>query len=175
MIWVNGVVVGSQYGLGQVCFYFLLVGLLYVGVNRVVINVLDIYGDGGLVGFVDVYVVYLDDGMCIVLDVFWQYCVVFGVVVLFFVLWQVVVGLLMFYNGMIVLLGNYGMCGMLWYQGEFNIVDGLVYVVKLCSLCEDWCSWFGVWMLLLVVQLVGYGVLFVVLVESGWVQVCEVQ
>lgn len=53
------------------CFYFLLVGLLYVGVNRVVINVLDIYGDGGLVGFVDVYVVYLDDGMCIVLDVFW--------------------------------------------------------------------------------------------------------
>lgn len=174
VIWVNGVVVGSQYGVGERC-YLLLCGLLKVGFNVIVVNVLDIYGEGGLVGFVKVYGLQFDDGEWVVLQGLWKYWVVLGQQVLLFVFWQVVIGLLMLYNGMIVLFGGFGLCGMLWYQGELNIGDGVVYVVWLCVLCDDWWCQFGVCMLLLFVQLVSYGQLLVVLVDSGWVQVCEVQ
>lgn len=175
MTWVNGVAVGSQYGPGQARSYPLPAGLLHVGVNRVLINVLDTYGDGGLAGPADAHAVHLDDGTRIVLDAPWQYRAAPGAAAPPPAPWQAAAGLSTLYNGMIAPLGNYGMRGMLWYQGESNTADGPAYAAKLRSLREDWRSRFGARMPLLVVQLAGYGAPPVAPAESGWAQVREAQ
>lgn len=175
MTWVNGVAVGSQYGPGQARSYPLPAGLLHVGVNKVLINVLDTYGDGGLAGPADAHAVHLDDGTRIVLDAPWQYRAAPGAAAPPPAPWQAAAGLSTLYNGMIAPLGNYGMRGMLWYQGESNTADGPAYAAKLRSLREDWRSRFGARMPLLVVQLAGYGAPPVAPAESGWAQVREAQ
>jgi len=175
MTWVNGVAVGSQYGPGQARSYPLPAGLLHVGANRVVINVLDTYGDGGLAGPADAHAVHLDDGTRIVLDAPWQYRAAPGAAAPPPAPWQAAAGLSTLYNGMIAPLGKYGMRGMLWYQGESNTADGPAYAAKLRSLREDWRSRFGARMPLLVVQLAGYGAPPVAPAESGWAQVREAQ
>lgn len=175
MTWVNGVAVGSQYGPGQARSYALPAGLLHVGANTVVINVLDTYGDGGLAGPANAPAVHLDDGTRIALDARWQYRAAPGAQAPPPAPWHAATGLSTLYNGMIAPLGNYGVRGMLWYQGESNTADGPAYAAKLRSLRDDWRSRFGAQTPLLVVQLAGYGLPPVAPGESGWAQVREAQ
>src|SRR5690606_22113032 len=84
-------------------------------------------------------------------------------------------GLATLFNGMIAPLGNPGLRGMLWYQGESNTGDGAAYAMRLRALRDDWRMRFGQRMPLLVVQLAGYGMPPSAPAESGWAQVREAQ
>ena len=175
MTWVNGVVVGSQYGAGDARRYRLPTGLLKVGTNTVVINVLDTYSEGGLAGPTSAHAVRLDDGTRIILDAPWRYRVAPGDDAPPLAPWQAATGLATLYNGMIAPLGNPGLRGMLWYQGESNTGDGAAYAMRLRALRDDWRMRFGQRMPLLVVQLAGYGMPPSAPTESGWAQVREAQ
>ena len=175
MTWVNGVAVGSQYGAGEARRYPLPNGLLQAGSNTVVINVLDTYGDGGLSGPASAHGLRFDDGTRVGLDSPWQYRIAPGGQAPPLAPWHAATGLSTLYNGMIAPLGNYGLRGMLWYQGESNTADGAAYAALLRTLRDDWRSQFGRQMPLLVVQLAGYGLPPVAPVESGWAQVREAQ
>lgn len=175
MTWVNGVSVGSQYGPGEARSYALPAGLLHAGVNTVVVNVLDTYGEGGLAGPTRAHAVHLDDGTRVVLDAAWQYRAATGAPAPPLAPWHAATGLSTLYNGMIAPLGNTGLRGMLWYQGESNTGDGPAYAGRLRGLRDDWRNRFGATLPLLVVQLAGYGPPPTAPVDSGWAQVREAQ
>jgi sialate O-acetylesterase len=173
--WVNGVAVGSQNAPGDPRSYPLPPGLLKAGINSVVVNVLDTWGDGGLAGPAQAHALQLDDGTRIVLDAPWWYRAAPGDPTPPLAPWHAASGLSTLYNGMIAPLGSYGLRGMLWYQGESNTGDGAAYADRLRLLRDDWRRQFGAEMPLLVVQLAGYGQPPVAPVESGWAQVRDAQ
>ncbi|QNR95807.1 beta galactosidase jelly roll domain-containing protein [Stenotrophomonas sp. 169] len=175
MTWVNGVAVGSENAPGTARSYALPTGALNAGANTVVINVLDTYGDGGLAGPASAHAVVLDDGTRLVLDAPWQYRPAPTARVPPLAPWHAATGLSTLHNGMIAPLGQPGLRGMLWYQGESNTGDGAAYAARLRSLRDDWRRQFGAQMPLLVVQLAGYGQPPEAPVESGWAQVREAQ
>ncbi|KRA42850.1 9-O-acetylesterase [Pseudoxanthomonas sp. Root630] len=175
MTWVNGTVVGSDDGASEGRRYALPAGRLHAGVNIVVVNVLDTYRDGGLAGPAEAQALRFDDGTRVVLDVPWQYRPARGVGEPPRAPWQAATGLSTLYNGMISPLGNYGLRGMLWYQGESNTGEGAGYAARLRALRDDWRYRFGRDLPMLVVQLAGYGMPPTAPIESGWAQVREAQ
>ncbi|MBD9481198.1 beta galactosidase jelly roll domain-containing protein [Pseudoxanthomonas sp. PXM02] len=175
MTWVNGVPVGSGSGAGEPRHYRLPPGLLKAGANRVVVNVLDTYRDGGLAGPASAHAVRFDDGTRVVLDPSWRYRPAPGDDTPPGAPWQTANGLSTLYNGMIAPLGDYGLRGMLWYQGESNTGEGAAYAARLRILRDDWRRQFGRRMPLLVVQLAGYGMPPSTPGESGWAGLREAQ
>lgn len=175
MTWVNGVGVGSQYAPGQPRSYPLPRGLLKAGANHIVINVLDTWAEGGLAGPASAHALRFDDGTRVELDARWQFLVSPGPDTPPLAPWHAATGLSTLYNGMIAPLGNVGLRGMLWYQGESNTADGRAYAARLRTLREDWRRQFGAHTPLLIVQLAGYGQPPVTPVESGWAEVREAQ
>ncbi len=175
MTWVNGVAVGSQYAPGEPRAYPLPAGLLKAGSNQVVINVLDTWADGGLAGPSSAHALRFADGSRAVLDAGWQYRPAPGTDAPPLAPWHAATGLSTLYNGMIAPLGNLGLRGMLWYQGESNTADGRAYAARLRTLRGDWRRQFGAHTPLLIVQLAGYGQPPVAPVESGWAEVREAQ
>ncbi|WOS42865.1 sialate O-acetylesterase [Xanthomonas rydalmerensis] len=175
MTWVNGVAVGSQNAPSDPRRYALPPGLLKAGVNTVVVNVLDTYGEGGLAGPASAHAVQLDDGTRIVLDGHWQYRVAPDPQSPPLAPWHAASGMSTLYNGMIAPLGNDGLRGIVWYQGESNTGEGAVYATRLRHLRDDWRKQFGAALPLLVVQLAGYGRPPQAPTESGWAQLREAQ
>lgn len=173
--WVNGVAVGSQYGPGEARSYPVAPGLLKAGANSVVLNVLDTWGDGGLAGPASAHAIRLADGTRVTLDSPWQYRPAPGPESPPLAPWHAATGLSTLYNGMIAPLGNYGLRGMLWYQGESNTGDGAAYAGRLRSLRDDWRSRSGATLPLLIIQLANYGKPPSAPTESGWAQVREAQ
>ena len=57
--------------------------------------------------------------------------------------WQSAAGLSTLYNGMIAPLHDYGVRGMLWYQGESNTFEADAYAGLLRGLRDDWRARFG--------------------------------
>ncbi|MFL4617106.1 sialate O-acetylesterase [Stenotrophomonas maltophilia] len=172
--WVNGVAVGSQYGAGE-RRYPLPRGLLKAGSNVIAVNVLDTYGEGGLVGPATAYGLQFDDGKRVALQGPWKYRVAPGQQAPPFAPWQAATGLSTLYNGMIAPLGGFGLRGMLWYQGESNTGDGAAYAARLRALRDDWRRQFGARTPLLLVQLASYGQPPLAPADSGWAQVREAQ
>ena len=175
MTWVNGVAVGSRYGAGEARRYPVPAGVLKAGVNTVVVNVLDTYRDGGLAGPLDAQALRFDDGTRAVLDAPWRYRVAPAAEAPPGAPWQAATGLSTLYNGMIAPLGDYGLRGMLWYQGESNTGAAAAYAALLRMLRDDWRRQFGARMPLLVVQLAGYGMPPTAPVDSGWAQLRDAQ
>lgn len=175
MTWVNGVAVGSRYGAGEPRRYPLPAGLLKPGINTVVVNVLDTYRDGGLAGPADANALRLADGTRVVLDTPWQYRIAPSEASPPGAPWQAATGLTTLYNGMIAPLHDYGVRGMLWYQGESNTGEAAAYGALLRLLRDDWRRRFGPRTPFLVVQLAGYGMPPSTPVESGWAQLRDVQ
>lgn len=175
MTWVNGVGVGSQYAPGDARAYPLPAGLLKAGTNNVVINVLDTWADGGLARPADAHAIRFDDGTRVVLGPQWQYRIAADTGAPPLAPWHAPTGLSTLYNGMIAPLGNLGVRGVLWYQGESNTADGLQYAARLRTLRDDWRRKLGATTPLLVVQLAGFGQPAERPAESGWAEVREAQ
>ena len=174
--WVNGRAVGSAYGAGLLREYPLPRGLLHAGDNTIVINVLDTYKAGGLVGPAQTRALRLADGTSLPLDGQWQYRIVAPE------LgrppsapWQSAQGKSTLYNGMIAPIGRYGTRGIVWYQGESNTGDAADYARLLRIFRDDWRSRFGAATPVLIVQLAAYGPAPLQPGESGWATVREAQ
>jgi sialate O-acetylesterase len=152
--WVNGRAVGSGYGGGE-RIYSLPRGLLHAGDNLIAVNVLNTYADGGLSKPV---VLRLGNGGTVPLDGRWEYRQVpkqAGTPPL--APWLSASGKTTLYNAMIAPLGDYGLRGALWYQGESNVGEAPAYRSLLRAYRSDLRRQFGAGLPLLVVQLANYG------------------
>ncbi|AJQ85903.1 sialate O-acetylesterase [Xanthomonas oryzae pv. oryzicola] len=174
--WVNGRGVGSSYGADQPRRYALPRGRLHAGRNSIVLNVLNTYRRGGLLGDAQSRALQFADGSTLALDAPWHYRIVSPTVgTPPRAPWSSAAGLTTLYNGMIAPLGQLGLRGALWYQGESNTGDAVHYPALLSAWQRDWRQRFGAELPLLVVQLANYGTPPTQPAESGWAQLREAQ
>ncbi|MCC4622162.1 9-O-acetylesterase [Xanthomonas cassavae CFBP 4642] len=174
--WVNGIGVGSSYGADQPRRYALGRGHLHAGRNSIVLNVLNTYRRGGLLGDASSRALQFADGSTLPLAAPWHYRIVppqLGSPPR--APWSSAAGLTTLYNGMIAPLGHLGLRGVLWYQGESNTGDAMHYPALLNAWRRDWRQRFGAQLPMLIVQLANYGAPPTQPVESGWAQLREAQ
>lgn len=88
--------------------------------------------------------------------------------------WHAVRGMSTLYNGMIAPLRDYGVRGVLWYQGESN-TGTPDYEALLEGLMADWRRQFGRDLAFFIVQLPNFGAPSARPVESGWADLRETQ
>lgn len=151
-------------------------GTLRPGKNSIVVNVLDTYATGGLVGPADQRAVRFADGSSVPLDNEWQYQIPpADVGEAPRPPWDPVRGMGALYNGMIAPLGDLSIRGVAWYQGEANTSQGANYPNLLTRFMADWRGRFGAQTPFLIVQLANYGAPPTAPVESGWAEVREAQ
>lgn len=170
--WVNGVPVGAS-GSGERT-YPLADGLLKPGINTVTVNVLDTYGVGGLYGPSEKRTLRLADGGVVPLDAGgWRYRQAAGD------LgpqprapWEALAGLTTIHNAMIAPMRDYGLRGVLWYQGESNAGRNPErYDRLLTGLMADWRRQFDNPELpFLIVSLANYGEPSSAPGPSGWAE-----
>lgn len=173
--WVNGRAVGSQY-LGAPRHYRLPSGLLHAGTNTIVVNVLNTWGDGGMLGEPSTRALHFDDGSSVRLNQPWLYRIAektAGQPPL--APWLSAPGKTTLYNGMVVPLGDYAVRGEVWYQGASNVVDADTYAKLLRAYRKQMRAQLGKNMPLLIVQLANFGKASTHPVESGWAQLREAQ
>ncbi len=174
--WVNGRGVGSSYGGGD-RHYTLPSGLLHAGDNVIVVNALNTYAGGGIIGPASTRALHFADGSSVPLDdAGWQYRKVplaAGTPPL--APWLSASGKTTLYNGMIAPLGHYGIRGALWYQGESNTGEAGNYRKLLEALRNEFRARFGADMPLLIVQLANYGAVPTHPVVSGTAELREAQ
>jgi sialate O-acetylesterase len=172
--WVNGRAVGSKYDPGSARRYALPQGLLREGENKIVINVLDTYRDGGMSAPASAYRLVFQDGSSAPLSD-WDYRAAAEGEPPPSAPWQSAGGVSTLHNGMIAPLGRYGLRGILWYQGESNTGEAGEYHELLRRLSAGWRARFGSGLPILVVQLAGYGMPPTAPGESGWASLREAQ
>lgn len=175
--WVNGVAVGSDYHPGSNRTYKIPAGVLRPGANQIVINVLDTYGAGGLGGPPEQRAISFANGERVPLVSGWEYRMPpAGIGSPPRAPWESNAGLSGIYNGMIAPLGNFGLKGIAWYQGESDAGNAAGYRLKLRSLITDWRTQFeSADLPFLVVQLPGWGARVTEPSESGFAQIREEQ
>ena len=174
MTWVNGRAVGGRYDPGTPRDYPLPPGLLVAGPNRVVINVLDTWREGGMRAPASAYRLSFEDGTSVPLSG-WDYRVAPAGEPPPGAPWLSAGGVSTLYNGMVAPLGGTGLRGVLWYQGESNTGEAPAYAALLRQLAAGWRTQFGSRLPFLVVQLAGYGMPPTAPVESGWASLREAQ
>jgi sialate O-acetylesterase len=173
--WMNGRAVGNTYGL-DARVYDLPAKLLKAGDNTVIVNVHDFWGDGGLYGPAAERAVQLADGTRIPITG-WQYQIAAANLWPPHAPWESLNGVNVLYNAMIAPLGNYGLRGVAWYQGEANagLSDALRYQELLQGMFADWRRQFEAPLPFLVVQLANFGKLADSNVDSGWARLRDAQ
>lgn len=173
--WINGHIVGNTFGFGTPRTYMIPADLLREGENVVVINVLNTWASGGLVGDPAQRALLLDGGDKIPLEE-WRYQKVPAAVGYPpRAPWESVGGLTTIHNAMVAPLGPYGMKGALWYQGESNTGEAETYEAELRALIAQWRDQFGDDLPVLIVQLANYGRPSSTPAASGWAEVREAQ
>lgn len=157
--WVNGIPVGNTYGPNTSRAYRIPAGVLKPGRNSIVVSVLDTYSAGGLMGPEELRAITFADGTTVPLGGAWSYRTVPPSVGWPpRAPWESVAGLSLIYNAMVAPLGNYGLKGVAWYQGESDAGPTRGYAAKLRSMMTDWRSQFAnPDLAFLVVQLAGWG------------------
>jgi len=157
--WVNGHAAGTTYGPDLERRYPLSKGMLEAGDNVIVVNVLDTYRSGGLIGPGAALALQLADGSRIPLANRWEYRLTpanLGPAPR--TPWESVAGLGMIYNAMIAPFGRLGLRGVAWYQGESNVEEAGNYGALLTQFMADWRRHFEQPELpFLIVQLANYG------------------
>jgi sialate O-acetylesterase len=174
--WMNGRAVGNSFGL-EARQYELPARLLKAGDNLVIVNVHDFWGNGGLYGPAGQRAVLLADGTRVPVTG-WEYQLApAGLSSPPHAPWEALSGVTILYNAMIAPLGNYGLRGVAWYQGEANagLGDALKYQALLQGMFADWRKQFGAPLPFLVVQLANYGKLAGSNVDSGWARLRDAQ
>jgi sialate O-acetylesterase len=173
--WVNGRAVGNSFGDAQ-RLYQLPAKLLKTGDNWVVVNVHDYWGNGGLHGPADSRALLLADGTRVAISG-WEYVTAPANLWPPSAPWAALNGVSVLYNAMIAPLGNYGLRGVAWYQGEANagLEDARRYQALLAAWMADWRRQFDAPLPFLVVQLANFGGLAPGPVDSGWAQLRDAQ
>lgn len=174
--WVNGRPVGNTFGWNTAREYEVPAGLLREGRNVIVVNALNTWGMGGMVGPVEQMVLKLWDGSVVPLAGGWQYLKApshIGQPPR--APWESIGGLTTLYNAMVAPLGPIALGGALWYQGESNAPAADEYEALLLGLMADWRSRFGSDLPFLVVQLPNFGDPVTTPVESDWADLREAQ
>lgn len=173
--WINGHVVANTFGYGTERTYTIPADLLREGENVVVMNVLNTYATGGLIGDHALRALQLTDGTRLPLDD-WRYLPVRDAVgAPPRAPWESVGGLSTIHNAMTAPLHGLGLRAALWYQGESDTQSGDEYEALLRALIDHWRRQYGADLPVLVVQLPNYGPLPTAPGESGWAEVREAQ
>jgi sialate O-acetylesterase len=174
--WVDGAPVGNTFGYAAPRSYELAAGTFHEGENSIVVNVLCTYRGCGMFGPAEDRAIKFTDGTSVPLAGPWHYKIVppeIGQVPR--APWGSVAGLGMAYNAMIAPLRDYGLRGVLWYQGESNTDEPETYRALLAGMMMDWRRQFAADLPFLIVQLPDYGAPPVKPQDSGWARVREAQ
>ena len=178
MSFVNGTGIGSVSSWDAVRSYKLARGVLKPGVNRITVAVFDSWGPGGMAGTAEQRVLKFDDGTSLALPeaAKWQYRVAPGLGEPPHAPWESAAGIGGIYNGMIAPLGDYGLRGVAWYQGESDGGIAERYAIKLGSMMGAWRGQFGNADLpFLIVQLPNWGARVTSPAESGFANIRDQQ
>lgn len=174
--WVNGRPLANSFGYATERTYDVPSGWLHAGENSIVINVLSTWDAGGMYGPPDHLALRFSDGSTVPLGGQWQYQMVpesMGYPPR--APWESVSGLSSIYNAMIAPLGDYGLKGVAWYQGESNASDADRYQALLLGLMADWRRQFGADLDFLIVELPNFGAPSAVPGPSAWANLREAQ
>jgi sialate O-acetylesterase len=173
---VNGVSVGNRFSWEAPRDYAVPRGLLHAGVNEIMVNIFDGSGAGGFGGPAERLHLTLADGAVKPLGEGWQYSVAHVSGEPPRAPWDEAMGLSFIYNGMIAPLGDYGLSGVAWYQGEADVGLPGSYADRLGAMMATWRRQFGRPDLpFLIVSLANFGPVAIHPVESGWAALREQQ
>lgn len=153
--WINGIKIGETKGAGVDRIYEIPQGVLKNGKNTIVIQIADVIRGGGLTGKEeDLYIKTTDGKYSLVGD--WQYKASVETKGLHYedAVPNLYYGLL--YNAMIDPLKEFGIKGVIWYQGENNAGQAYHYRTLFPALIKDWRSKWGYVFPFYWVQLAGY-------------------
>ena len=175
-VWINGSPVGMSAKAWQPTSLTVPPGLLKAGRNVLIINVMDNYANGGLLGPASDMALRFADGGDVPLGDKWRYAVAAksppGAPR---VPWADVTGAGTLFNGMIAPLGAIGLKGVAWYQGESD-VDLPGYADRLAAMMAEWRDQFRAPDLpFVIVQLAAYGKPTTTPSESGWARMRDTQ
>jgi sialate O-acetylesterase len=174
--WLNGRAIGNSFGFGTERSYRIPDGVLHAGDNTLVVNVLNTYGAGGLVGDPTHRAVRFASGVRLPLDGKWYYqAAPASGGSPRRAPWESIGGITTLFNGMIAPLGSFGLRGVVWYQGESNTGEAAGYQALLAGLMADWRQQFGATLPFLIVQLPGFGARASTPMDSGWAELREAQ
>lgn len=174
--WVNGRLVGTGSGAGDLRHYAVPAGLLHPGENDIAINVLDTYGAGGMTGPAEAVRLEPRDAVPVALPA-WQYRLDgSGEQQPPRAPWEPTAGLGVIYNAMVAPIGSYSVRGALWYQGESDTGEPALYAGRLSALVGQWRRQFGNPTLpVFIAQLANYGEAPTRPGESGWAELRAAQ
>jgi sialate O-acetylesterase len=178
MTFVNGTGVGATSSWDLAREYRLAPGVLKAGTNWITIGAFDSWGPGGAAGTPDQRWIRFDDGSSVPLPDAsgWQYRIAPGVGEPPHAPWESAAGLAGIYNGMVAPLGNYGLRGVAWYQGESDGGMAQGYAGRLADMMGAWRGQFGNPDLpFLIVQLPGWGDRVPAPAESGFAEIRDEQ
>ncbi|MEQ9316595.1 MAG: sialate O-acetylesterase [Henriciella sp.] len=175
-VWINGNFIGSTSSWTDQRVYAVDPGVLQAGENTVLINVLNTYGPGGMMGPVEVMQLETASGETVPLGSGWSYKAVMqpddgGPRPP----WESVTGYTTIGNAMIAPLKGTPMSAAAWYQGESNAGRAEAYEGLLNELIADWRASFGPDLPVIVVQLPGYGAMPETPAQSGWADLQDAQ
>ncbi|HXG80830.1 MAG TPA: sialate O-acetylesterase, partial [Sphingomicrobium sp.] len=174
--WVNGVVVGADFGWSRERSYAVSPGLLQAGENELVVFIGDSWGNGGFAGPADKLLLRFADGSTKPLGEGWEYSIEGrSLANPPHAPWESHTGLSTTYNAMIAPLGSLSLKGAAWYQGESDVgVPG--YQARLAALMASWRRQFADPQLpFLIVSLSSFGKPTSRPVASGWAEVIDQQ
>jgi sialate O-acetylesterase len=173
---VNGVAIGNRFSWEAPRDYPVPAGVLHAGVNEILVNIFDGSGAGGFAGPAERLHLTLADGAVKPLGEGWQYSVAHVGGEPPRAPWDEAMGLSAIYNGMIAPLGDYGLSGVAWYQGEADVGLPGSYADRLGAMMAAWRRQFGRPDLpFLIVSLANFGPFAIHPVESGWAALREQQ
>jgi sialate O-acetylesterase len=178
MSFVNDTPVGTTNSWDALRSYAIKPGTFRPGANRITVGVVDTYGPGGMHGDGDKRGIRFADGSSIALPeaARWTWRVTPAVGDLPHAPWETIAGMAGIYNGMVAPIGQYGLRGVAWYQGESDAGNPRNYAGRLASLMSGWRTQFGDPKLpFLIVQLAGWGARNAAPVESGFASIRDEQ
>ncbi len=166
--WVNGKPVGNSFGWDFARNYRLAPGTLKAGKNEIMIALTDTFSNGGMKGPASELKLSFADGSAMPIGEGWLYSVAKVQSPPPRSPWDANAGLGLIYNGMIAPMGQFGLTGVAWYQGESDVgVTG--YDKRLTALFKGWRGQFlDADLPMLVVELPNFGPVATAPVESGW-------
>nr|WP_243846266.1 sialate O-acetylesterase [Rhizomicrobium palustre] len=173
--WVNGAFIASTFGYGEPRKYELKANTLHAGDNDILIDVYCGWRGCGMFGAPEARAITLADGSSVKLNGSWRY-LMDATASTPRIPWGATAGITMAYNGMIAPLGDLGLKGVLWYQGESNSSEPEAYRGLLKEWMADWRQQFKAPNLpFLIVQLPDYGLPPFKPEESDWARLRESQ